>query len=162
MNRLGSHNRVLVCSFACVASALSVAGPSAASPLPSGPDTTHFTLSATPATQVGRPFSGVRFYYVASQKRYRAVKFSPRNGGFPAGHSAGAFSSSKGGDSCFTGQKAGNRYVGRLYSIPTGPVYRRTYTMRDLLFGRPTYAAPAWFKKRARQYLNGNGSCAVW
>lgn len=110
----------------------------------------------------GRPFKGVRFFYVPSQDRYRAVKFSPKSPYHPAGFAAGAYSKGPGGASCFRGQKRGSTYVGTLYSLPTGPEYTRSYTLNDLFFGQVTYSAPASFKRKARAYLNGNGVCAVW
>lgn len=119
-------------------------------------------LSAVSATPKGRPFPGIRYYYVPSQKRYRAVKFSPRSPSYPPGHSAGAFSQGPGGASCFNGTKRSSTYVGTLYSIPSGPTYTKSYTLNDLFFGQVTYTAPGWFKRKARTYLNGNGVCAVW
>lgn len=109
-----------------------------------------------------RPFKGIRFFYVPSQQRYRAVKFSPRSEYYPAGYSAGAFSSGKDGDSCFRGQRNGSVYVGTLYSLWSGPQYTRAYTLNELFLGEQTYSAPRWFKKKARGHLNGNNVCAVW
>lgn len=113
------------------------------------------TLAAYPAQ---RPFKGIRYFYVPSQNRYRAVKFSPASPDFPSGHSAGAYS--KG--SCFNGTKNGSVYVGTLYNLPSGPTYTRSYSLNDLFVGQVTYSAPRWFKRQARTYLNGNGVCAVW
>ena len=75
-----------------------------------------------------RPFKGIRYFYVPSQQRYRAVKFSPRSEYYSAGHSAGVFSSGK-DDSCFNGERNGAVYVGTLYSLPSGPTYTRSYTL---------------------------------
>lgn len=117
------------------------------------------TTVSTPASYASsRPFTGIRYFYVPSQNRYRAVKFSPRAPGRPAGSAAGAYSTG----SCFSGEKRGSTYVGTLYSLPSGPTYTRSYTLNDLFFGQVTYNAPAWFKRIARSFLNGNGSCAVW
>lgn len=142
-------------SFGLISSLL-LSAPAFASP------TTDIKPGSVAAEPAVRPFAGVRFFYVPSQKRYRAVKFSPKAAGRPAGSAAGAYSNGPGGASCFNGEKRGSTYIGTLYSLPSGPTYTRSYTLNDLFFGQQTYTVPTWFKRKARGYLNGNGSCAVW
>jgi len=104
------------------------------------------------------PFKGVRYFYVPSQNRYRAVRFST-GGFFPAGALAWSFSSGKDGESCFNGRGFGGNWYGRVYVLREDRDYRVVFSLDDLLVGRPTYSPPTWFKKRARQQRNASGYC---
>ena len=123
-------------------------------PHPSG------TTAAAPnsASAAQAPFRGVRYFYVPSQKRYRAVKFST-GGIFPEGFLAWSFSSGKDGESCFNGRGGDTRWYGRVYVPREGKDYRVVFSLDDLLVGRPTSSPPQWFKKRARQQRNSSGYC---
>jgi hypothetical protein len=136
--------------------------PLLAAPASASPDTMPRAAGSVASKPQSRPFKGVRFFYVPSQDRYRAVKFSPRSPYHPAGFSAGAYSQGPDGVSCFVGSKQGGLYVGTLYDFASGDDRKRSYSLEDLFFGRPTSAAPASFKREARGQLNGNNVCAVW
>lgn len=136
--------------------------PLLAAPASASPDTGPRGVDAVASRPQSRPFRGVRFFYVPSQDRYRAVKFSPRSPYHPAGFSAGAYSKGPDGVSCFVGSRQGGLYVGTLYDFASGDDRERSYGLQDLFFGRPTSAVPASFKREARGHLNGNNVCAVW
>lgn len=104
------------------------------------------------------PFRGVRYFYVPSQKRYRAVKLSTGKL-MPAGFLAWSFSSGKDGESCFNGRGGDTLWAGRVFVPRDGRDYRVTFSLDDLLVGRPTSSPPQWFKKRARQQRNSTGYC---
>lgn len=122
-------------------------------PLPS-----RVTAALTSVGASKAPFKGVRYFYVPSQKRYRAVKFST-GGILPAGFLAWSFSAGKDGESCFNGRGSGTIWSGRVYVLREKRDYRVTFTLDDLLVGRPTTSPPGWFKKRARQQRNSSGYC---
>ncbi len=133
-------------------------GPSSAAPEPSAKAVdAPGVVAANPAAR--RPFKGIRYFHVPSQNRYRAVEFSPARYG-PVGFLAWAFSSGKGGDSCFNGRKLTEKYYGKVYVVRTDRSYRAVYSVDDLLLGRPTNNPPAWFKKRARQQHDSTGFCS--
>ena len=130
---------------------------SAASGTPTEAPDARGVVATKPAA--GRPFKGIRYFYVPSQDRYRAVKFSPARYG-PVGFLAWAFSSGKRGDSCFNGRKLTDKYYGKVYVVRTDRSYRAVYSVDDLLLGRPTNTPPAWFKKRARQEHDSTSFCS--
>lgn len=160
MSSCRPHGLVLLAGTA-LGLVLPLAAPAEASTssTPGADDRTAIDSASSPAWK--RPFKGIRYFYVPSQQRYRAVKFSPKSYvGLPTGFLAWAFSSGKKGDSCFNGRRTGNAYYGKVYVIRTDRSYRAVYNLDDLTFGRPTKSAPSWFKNRARSHHNSTGFCS--
>lgn len=122
------------------------------------PQTHGVAAAPDTATAAKAPFKGLRYFYVPSQNRYRAVKFST-GGIMPEGFLAWSFSSGKDGDSCFNGRGGYGKWYGRVYVLREDRDYRVVFSLDDLLVGRPTYSPPTWFKKRARQQRNSSGYC---
>lgn len=148
-----SLQRMTVVLLVCPVT-LGVSQVHAQGPPPSRPP----AVAPSSALAAKAPFRGVRYFYVPSQNRYRAVKFSTGNF-FPAGFLAWSFSSGKDGESCFNGRGGGTSWSGRIYVLREGRDYPVVFYLDDLLVGRPTTSPPHWFKKRARQQRTSPGYC---
>lgn len=69
-------------------------------PAQAGSESSATPQASHPSPPQSRPFSGIRYFNVPSQNRYRAVKSSPRSPNRPPGYSSGAYSKGPGGASC--------------------------------------------------------------
>lgn len=151
--RYASLQRMAVVLLVCPVT-LGASQVHAQAPHPSRPA----AVAPTSVLAAKAPFRGVRYFFVPSQKRYRAVKFSTGDI-MPAGFLAWSFSSGEAGESCFNGRGGGTSWSGRVYVPREGRDYRVIFSLDDLLVGRPTSSPPQWFKKRARQQRNSSGYC---